>query len=108
MKQKIREMDLPGAFFLISAITCLLLALSWGGVKYSWRDSKVWGCLIGFGLLIIIFIAIQARKGEHATIPVGILKQRTMLASALTLTFLSMGLFTYVLKAFQRNPILTF
>jgi MFS family permease len=96
MKQKIREMDLPGAFFLISAITCLLLALSWGGVKYQWKNSKVWGCLLGFGLLIIIFIVIQARKGEHATIPVGILKQRTMLASALTLAFLSMALFTYI------------
>lgn len=107
MKQKIREMDLPGAFFLISAITCLLLALSWGGVKYPWRDSRVWGCLIGFGLLIIVFIVIQVRKGEHATIPVGILKQRTMLASALTLTFLSMALFTYVLKVLRCNPNLT-
>jgi MFS family permease len=96
MKQKIREMDLPGAFFLISAITCLLLALSWGGVKYPWKDSKVWGCLLGFGLLIIIFIIIQVRKGEHATIPAPILKQRSMLAAALTLAFLSMGIYTYV------------
>jgi hypothetical protein len=95
-KQKIEELDLPGAFFLISAITSLLLALSWGGTTYPWRDSKVWGCILGFGLLIIVFIAIQIRKGEHATIPGRILKQRTILASALTLAFLSMGLFTYV------------
>jgi hypothetical protein len=104
MKQKIREMDLPGAFFLISAITCLLLALSWGGVKYQWKDSKVWGCLLGFGLLIIVFVIIQARKGEHATISVEILKQRSMLAAALTLTFLSMALFTYVFEFLSHTP----
>jgi MFS family permease len=93
-KQKVKEMDLPGAFFLISAITCLLLALSWGGVTYPWKNSKVWGCILGFGLLIIVFIVIQLRQGDHATIPGKILKQRTILASALTLAFLSMGIFT--------------
>jgi MFS family permease len=30
-KQKIKEMDLIGATFLIGAIVCLLLALQWGG-----------------------------------------------------------------------------
>lgn len=29
LREKIYEMDLPGAFFLISAIVCLLLALQW-------------------------------------------------------------------------------
>jgi MFS family permease len=49
-KSKIKEMDLIGASFLIGAIVCLLLALQWGGFTYPWRDSKVWGCLLGFGL----------------------------------------------------------
>lgn len=31
LRQKIYEMDLVGAFFLVSAIVCLLLALQWGG-----------------------------------------------------------------------------
>lgn len=51
-KAKIKEMDLVGALFLIGAIVCLLLALQWGGVKYPWHDSKVWGNLLGFGLYV--------------------------------------------------------
>ena len=64
-KQKILEMDLAGAFFLICGIVCLLLALQWGGSTYPWRDSKVWGCIIGFGLLIMIFIGIQFRRCDR-------------------------------------------
>jgi hypothetical protein len=87
-------MDLVGAVFLISAIISLLLALQWGGLQYPWHTPKVYGCFIGFGLLIIIFIGIQLRLGDRATIPPRILKQRTIAATALTLAFLSMGLFT--------------
>lgn len=96
LKQKMKEMDLLGAFFLISAIVCLLLALQWGGITYPWHDSKVFGCLIGFGLLIIVFIVLQLRAGEHATIPPRIIGQRTVTASALTLVFLAMGIYTHV------------
>jgi hypothetical protein len=91
-------MDLVGAGFLITAIVCLLLALQWGGLQYPWSDSKVWGCFLGFVLLISVFIVIQLRLGDRATIPARILKQRTILAVALTLTFMSMGLFTLVLS----------
>lgn len=96
LKQKLVEMDFVGAGFLISAIVCLLLSLQWGGLQYPWSTSKVWGCMLGFFLLIIIFIAIQIRLGDRATIPARILKQRTILATALTLAFMSMGLFTSV------------
>jgi hypothetical protein len=97
LKQKIGQIDLIGAFFLITAIVCLLLALQWGGVTYSWRNSKVWGCLLGFFLLISTFTAIQLYKGETATIPPRILlKQRTVLACAVFSVFLSMALYTHI------------
>jgi MFS family permease len=92
-KQKILEIDLVGALFLICAIVCLLLALQWGGSKYPWHDSKVWGCMVGFGLLIIIFIAQQFRRGERATIPPRIFGQRTVLFACLYSAFMSMGLY---------------
>lgn len=96
LSEKIKELDIPGAFFLISAIVCLLLALQWGGISYPWKDSDVWGCLIGFVLLIMVFIGLQLRAGEHATIPPKVLSQRTVTASALVLAFLSMGIFTHI------------
>lgn len=92
-KEKILEIDLVGAVFLICAIVCLLLALQWGGSKYPWHDSKVWGCLLGFGLLIALFIAQQFRRGERATIPPRIFGQRTVLFACLYSAFMSMGLY---------------
>lgn len=102
-------MDLLGAGFLIAAITCLLLvrilhraletflillkALQWGGTTYAWKNSKVWGTLLGFGLLTIVFVLLQFRRGDRATIPPRILKQRTVLYSSIYSCFLSMGLY---------------
>ncbi|KAL2430531.1 MFS-type efflux pump MFS1 [Exophiala dermatitidis] len=97
MKQKIGQIDLVGAFFLICAIVCLLLALQWGGTTYKWSNSNVWGCLLGFFLLILVFTAIQIRKGELATLPPRILlHQRTVFVSAFFSAFLSMGIYTHI------------
>lgn len=94
VKQKIMEIDLLGALFLICAIICLLLALQWGGTTYSWKSATVWGCLLGFGLMIIIFTILQFRRGDRATIPPRIFGQRTILSACLYSCFLSMGLYT--------------
>ncbi|KAL9090876.1 MAG: hypothetical protein Q9165_005084 [Trypethelium subeluteriae] len=78
VRQKIAEVDLVGAFLLICAIVCLLLALQWGGTTYPWHDSKVWGC-------------------DRATIPPRILlKQRTVFACAWFSCFLAMGLYAHI------------
>ena len=83
--------------FLITAIVCLLLALQWGGITYSWRNSRVWGCLLGFFLLISTFTAIQLYKGELATLPPRImLRQRTVATCAFFSAFLAMGLYTHI------------
>ena len=58
-------MDLPGASIFIAAIVCLLLALQWGGTKYPWSHSTVWGCLLGSGLLLLVFLAWQLRLGDE-------------------------------------------
>jgi len=96
-REKIAQIDLLGAFFLICAIVCLLLALQWGGTTYAWSNSKVWGCLLGFGLLIIVFTALQLYKGDKATLPPRImLRQRTVFACAFFSTFLAMSLYAHI------------
>ena len=96
-KQKIAEIDLLGALFLICAITCLLLALQWGGSVYPWHDSKVWGCMLGFGLITMSFCILQFKRGDRATIPPRILlKQRTILACALFSSLLAMGHYAHI------------
>lgn len=96
LRQKIDEMDLMGAFLLICAIVSLLLALQWGGSTYAWSDSKVWGCILGFGLIIVLFIALQFKRGDRATIPPRIMTQRTVAAGTSFSAFLSMGLYTHI------------
>ncbi|KAI9713859.1 MAG: hypothetical protein M1820_000589 [Bogoriella megaspora] len=96
-RQKINEIDLVGAFLLICAIVCLLLALQWGGTTYAWSNSKVWGCLLGFGLILIVFIIHQSWRGDRATIPPRILlKQRTVFACAFFSVFLAMALYIHI------------
>ncbi|KAI9880358.1 MAG: hypothetical protein M1830_003969 [Pleopsidium flavum] len=97
VREKIEQIDILGAFFLICAIVCLLLALQWGGSVYPWSDSKVVGCLVGFGLIIAVFLFLQFKLGDRATIPPRILlKQRTVLASSWFSCFLAMGLYTHI------------
>lgn len=71
--QKLRQLDLPGATLLLGATSCLNLALQWGGIVYPWSDSKVFGCLIGFGLLLITFLCLQWRGKEKLVSPPAIL-----------------------------------
>lgn len=67
--QKIRQLDIPGAILLLGATTCLNLALQWGGIVYPWSNSKVFGCLVGFGLLLISFLFLQLR-GKERLVPI--------------------------------------
>jgi MFS family permease len=94
VKERLKKIDIVGAVFLICAIVCLLLCLQWGGFSYAWSNSKVWGTLLGFGLLISVFIGIQLRQEDRATIPVRVFTQRTVLVSCLYSTLLSMALYT--------------
>ncbi|KAK6533759.1 hypothetical protein TWF694_002690 [Orbilia ellipsospora] len=96
IKERIQHINVLGAFFLICAITCLLIALQFGGFTYKWSDPRIYGCIIGFGVLISIFLYIQFRDKDHAIIPLRILRNRTVLASCGFLAFISMALYAHV------------
>ncbi|KAL1653390.1 hypothetical protein SLS61_003898 [Didymella pomorum] len=96
VRERLAHIDMAGAVFLICAIVSLLLALQWGGFTYAWSNSKVWGTLLGFVLIIIVFIVIQFYQGDKATIPVRVFKQRTILVSCVFSALLSMALYTHI------------
>ncbi len=81
-KRKLESMDPIGTAVFLPAIVCVLLALQWGGTKYAWSNPRIIALFVLSGVLISIFIGIQFWKGENATIPPRIIKQRTMAASA--------------------------
>lgn len=62
--EKLARIDTAGSMLLTASLVCLLLALELGGTVLPWSESKVWGCLIGFGLITIIFVLHQAMRKE--------------------------------------------
>lgn len=87
-KKRLGELDYIGLIFFIPANVSLLLALQWGGSQYSWKNPVILSLLIGFGILISIWIYSQFRLGEKATIPVRLMTQRTVFFSSI-LAFLA-------------------
>ncbi|KAJ3995103.1 MFS general substrate transporter [Lentinula boryana] len=96
LKEKIAKLDFLGALSFIGGTICLLLALQWGGATYPWKDSRVWGLFLGFGLIMPVFAYIQVKRGNRATMPVSIMKQRTVLVSTLYSFLYSMASYTHI------------
>lgn len=90
-------MDLIGSTIFIGAITSLLLALQWGGIKYEWSDPKVAGCLAVFAILIVVFCGVQWKLGDRAVMPPRVLiGNRTVAASAIFTLLFAMALYTHI------------
>jgi len=62
---------------------CILLALQWGGVSYSWSNGRIIALFVVGGIALAAFIGIQIWRQEDATIPPRIAKQRSVAAGAL-------------------------
>ncbi len=62
--EKLVRLDLAGSVLLTGSLVCLFLALEWGGTVLAWSAPTVWGCLLGFGLIAVIFVFYQALRGN--------------------------------------------
>ncbi|PTB39425.1 hypothetical protein M441DRAFT_28564 [Trichoderma asperellum CBS 433.97] len=72
--------DLIGTLILIPWVICLLLALQWGGSQYPWNSWRIILLLVLFAILFLIWLYVQYKEGQKATLPLHILKQRSMMA----------------------------
>ena len=79
-KEKVLQIDLPGTFTIMAAAVCYILAMQWGGSTKPWSSSPVIGTLVGFVVLVAIFIAIEYYSGERALLQGRLLGQRTIMA----------------------------
>ena len=95
-RHKLEQIDFGGAALLVTAVVCLLLALHWGGIVYPWDDARVWGPLVLTAIFLGGFVAEQRSRGDTATIPPRIVRQRTVAFCALFSCFLAMALYTCV------------
>ncbi|KUJ24525.1 MFS general substrate transporter [Mollisia scopiformis] len=93
--QKVKELDLVGTVLIIASICCLLLALQRGGQTVPWNSPSTVGLFVGSGLMFILFMLIQWKGGDHATLPFSILLRRSIISGALYLFAMAMPTYVY-------------
>ena len=79
-REKIKKVDYLGTLLAVPAVTCLLMALQWGGTKFGWGSWQIILPLVFCAVLFAGFGYLQYRRGEKALIPPRILKQRSIIA----------------------------
>lgn len=91
---KFKQFDPLGNLCFFPGVICLILALQWGGSKYSWSNVRVVILLVISVVMFIVFIAIQFWKKEKATIPPRLITHRSIAAAAVFSFFNGAGLIT--------------
>jgi MFS family permease len=105
-KDQLSKLDPIGLVLFLPSVICLLLALQWGGSAYPWRDARVIALFVIFGVLLLLFIAVQWWQGDQATIPPRLIKNRNIWGSSLY-TFCLVGgfmVFTYFVSLHCHSP----
>lgn len=85
LQHKLRSMDPVGVILLLGAVCSLFLVLQQGGNAWSWKSSQVIGLLFAFVVLSVAFGVVQWRLRDGATIPLRLLKDRTVVFGSLFL-----------------------
>lgn len=80
---KFKEFDLVGIAVLLPGIVSLLLALQWGGSKHKWGSPTIIGLLVCAFVLLAAFAVVQFWRGDKATIPPRIIKQRSIASGSI-------------------------
>ncbi|KAK1493568.1 major facilitator superfamily transporter [Colletotrichum cuscutae] len=96
MLEKFLQMDLIGTALIMAATISFLLALQWGGHQHPWNSSTVIGLFVGFGLMIVAFIALEWYQGERAMIAPRLISDRTVYISSAYAFFFAGAYFVLV------------
>jgi EmrB/QacA subfamily drug resistance transporter len=70
------RLDLLGAGVMVAAVSCILLALSWGGTEYGWNSPTIIGLFAGGAVLGVLFVLIERRASEPI-LPLGLFRGAT-------------------------------
>lgn len=95
-REKLQTMDLLGLLFLVPAILTLLLALAWGGSQYAWDSWRVIMLFVLSGVLLAIFVGVQIRAQDRATLPPRLVCNRNMLGVIWYAAFNCAALFVFI------------
>lgn len=82
LRETIAHFDPLGTLLFMPCVVCILLALQWGGTTYPWSNGRIIALLVVFGVLLITFAAVQVWMGENATLPIRVIKKRSIASGA--------------------------
>ncbi|KAL4732085.1 hypothetical protein ACLX1H_001093 [Fusarium chlamydosporum] len=80
LREKLKRVDFLGTLLAVPAVTCLLMALQWGGTKFGWGSWQIILPLVFCAFLFTAFGYLQYHQGDKALLPPRILKQRSIIA----------------------------
>jgi len=98
-------LDYVGSGLLLGLITCLLLAIQWGGDKYRWDSAMVIGLLCGFAGITVVFILWEWKyAGNNGLVPLRFFRNRTQIGTCISAMFVflcMLGVIYYLPLLFQ-------
>ena len=90
------RVDYWGAAFLIAAFVPLLLALTWGGNKYTWDSAPILELLTMAVVSLFVFIVIEARVSDPI-MPLSLLRNRAFAITNGAAFVISMAFFGVIM-----------
>ncbi|MEU8697916.1 MFS transporter [Streptomyces sp. NPDC048680] len=86
------KVDWTGAFFISSAVSLLLLWVTFAGDKYDWMSWQTGVMLAGSVLLALLFVFTESRAHEPI-IPLRLFRNRTITLASLASLFVGIAMF---------------
>lgn len=86
----IERFDIVGFVLFAPFAIQLLLALQWGGSRYSWDTAKIIGLFCGSFGTFCVFLAWEYRQGDGAMIPFSMVRQKIVWSGCMV-SFFFMG-----------------
>jgi MFS family permease len=87
--EKLKKVDYAGAFSLVSAIICIILATTYGGNAVPWSHPLIIAGFVGFGAMLGIFILVESCWAKLPVLPMRLMAMRNPALCSLT-NFFSM------------------
>lgn len=80
VRERLEQLDPLGGICVLGSISCLLLALEWGGTVYPWANARIIVLFVLFVVLFIAFLTLERWMEDKATVPLRLMKSRTVSA----------------------------
>ena len=101
-----RSYDVLGAVTVTAGLVLLVYALV-NTNRYAWGSARTIGELIGAGVLLALFVAIEARFAAHPLVPLRIFRSRTLSGANVVALLLGLSIFAvfYFLTLYMQQVL---